>query len=185
MKNKKGFTLLELLVVVLIIGVLAAVALPQYRRAVAKAEAVQLYEAVASMAETVQSYYMVNDKWPKELEDLDLKYELPIVDESICGSTSVSGGVMRNEKYEFLIYGGTSFSQVSARFASGPYKCTGFSVFLDYPAYKELANRFLCYERVEGSSSRGSKNKKGDFCEKVMGYRFFVKDSGSSNFFIW
>ena len=184
MWDEKGFTLLELLVTVLIIGVLAAVALPQYRRAVAKSEAAQLYEAVVSMKETVQSYYMVNNKWPTKLEDLDLKYELPIASGSVCNSNGDYGGIMRNEKYEFLIYSGNSFSQVSARFASGPYKCTGFSSFFEYSSYKALENKFLCYERPESSGTRGAKNKKGDFCEKVMGYKFFMTNGGDSNFFI-
>ena len=40
-RNKKGFTLVEILTVVLIVGVLSAVALPQYRRAVERSRATQ------------------------------------------------------------------------------------------------------------------------------------------------
>ena len=185
MGNKKGFSLLELLAVVLFIGILAAIALPQYRRAVAKAEAAQLYEMVASLRKTVQGYYVIHDKWPTKLEELDLEYKLPIASGSVCASSNVSGGIMRNEKYELLIHGGSNFAQVSARFADGPYKCTGFSTFFEYPGYPNLENKFVCYEKPEGSQYRGVKNKKGDFCEKVMGYRFFMTNGGDANFFIY
>ena len=55
-KNKKGFTLLELLVVVLIIGILSAVALPQYQKAVEKSRATEAITLLGSLANAEEIY---------------------------------------------------------------------------------------------------------------------------------
>ena len=54
MKNKKGFTLIEMLVVVLIIGILAGVALPQYERAVEKARVAEAKIILQNMVNAQQ-----------------------------------------------------------------------------------------------------------------------------------
>ena len=72
MKNKKGFTLLELLVVVLIIGILAAIALPQYKKVVAKAELAQLITAVQTLKKAQERYFLTNDKYADNLKFLDI-----------------------------------------------------------------------------------------------------------------
>lgn len=68
-----GFTLTELLTVVLIIGVLAAVALPQYQKAVDKSRAAQLFIMTKAIIEAQRVYFMANGEFADAFEELDVQ----------------------------------------------------------------------------------------------------------------
>ena len=70
---KRAFTLIELLVVVLIIGILSAVALPQYRKAVMKTRFTQLKVLAHSLAQAEEVYHLANGQYATKLEDLDIQ----------------------------------------------------------------------------------------------------------------
>ena len=72
--ERVGFTLMELLVVVLIIGILAAVALPQYTRSVDKAELARVEVLVSDVLKAEQLYYLANRAYTNQMEDLDLQW---------------------------------------------------------------------------------------------------------------
>ena len=70
--SKQGFTLLELLMVVLIIGILAAIALPQYRKAVAKAELAQIIDITKTLKQAQERYFLTNNKYAANINGLDI-----------------------------------------------------------------------------------------------------------------
>ena len=56
MKNQKGFTLIELIMVTIILGILAAVAIPRYASTVDKAEAAAEDAVISSIKAGLETY---------------------------------------------------------------------------------------------------------------------------------
>jgi general secretion pathway protein G len=71
-KNPKesGFTLIELMIVMLIIGVLLAIAVPNYVAAIKAAHEAVLKEDLHVMRNAIDSYTMDKQKAPQSLQDL-------------------------------------------------------------------------------------------------------------------
>jgi type IV pilus assembly protein PilA len=67
-----GFTLLELLTVIIIIGVLASIALPSFLNQANKAKQVEAKTYIGSMNRTQQAYYMEKGGFASELGELGL-----------------------------------------------------------------------------------------------------------------
>ena len=64
MIKQSGFTLIELMVVVAVIGVLSAIAIPQYQNYVARAQVAEGFSLVSSGKMAVAEYYNENGSFP-------------------------------------------------------------------------------------------------------------------------
>lgn len=66
-KFQTGFTLIELMIVVAIIGILAAVAIPSYQDYTARAQVTEAVSMASAFKTTMAEYYADNGGWPGTL----------------------------------------------------------------------------------------------------------------------
>lgn len=71
-RKQGGFTLIEVLVVVLIIGILTSIALPQYQVAVMKSRFAKVQQAVANYKDVANVYHDTYNAWPESFDGMDV-----------------------------------------------------------------------------------------------------------------
>ena len=93
MKNIQGFTLIELMVVVSIIGILATVALPRYQVYIHRSEMVEALSMASTIRENITSYYVETQSFPTNNKETGIPQAQFLIGNRITGVVVENGAI--------------------------------------------------------------------------------------------
>lgn len=82
----RGFTLIEMVVVMFVIMIILAIAVPNYTHSVLLAKEAKLHQNLTTLNKVIQEYSLDKKQAPQSLEDLVPKY-IKFIPEDITGKT--------------------------------------------------------------------------------------------------
>ena len=110
--NKKAFTLVELLITILIVGILASLVFPQYSKMVERSKAADARTMLWGIKTAEEMYFAKHDVYTNTIENLNIS--VPLDDDP-------------NSDFIYHLWG----EQIVAERKSGPYKNGQIIIFQD------------------------------------------------------
>ncbi len=96
--NDKAFTLIELIAVVLIVGILAAIGLPQYQRALESSRVSEAITMIGNISTAEKLYYLQTGQFTSDFSNLML--QIPLTPPAKARSASYSYGTGKSFDYD-------------------------------------------------------------------------------------
>ena len=135
--NKTGFTLIEVLVVVLIIGILTSIALPQYQKAVMRSYFSQMLQINNAIYNAQIIFHDTYNKYADTIDELDIT--LPKSSNITCQANYYKATLC-------VLYkpGGKIFAAIAQQYTDGRRRC--YAYIDPYPA------AYLCEQEMNNTS---------------------------------
>ena len=122
---KKGFTLLELIVVIIIIGVLASLGLPQFFKTVEKGRTAEGTSLLGTLRSAQLRYYAEKASFTATLANLDVDYTTPKYFTITLQAPAYAEGNVIVTATRNAFQRPTGFSQVLTVTVGGTIACSG------------------------------------------------------------
>ncbi len=164
-----AFTLIELLVVVLIIGILSAIALPQYNKAVEKAKATQALTLLKSAYQHAAVYYLANGEYPNSFADMGFQVPWTGSEKWSTVGDNYEQDTKSDGEWSLQLYHAADGNLVLMMGRlNGKYQGAGFVMSVVNPEEPQIQGVIHCAERTKRGILFSTDLNAGDYCVKIM-----------------